>query len=221
VDQSAKNAEACVAVAAAVAVFRAQLARHPRRPPIYNVRRRIKENEDKIKLNRTLPYLVANVVELVELSAEEKAEAEAESAQADALSLGAGDVGEVPSAQSGKAVVIKTTQRQTVYLPVAGLVDTSELKPGDLIGTNKVRARAGELCRGAGPAAVRRGRLSLCRPFFVPGFPPVPSPAGLLPHPRKAAHRVRPARQGHGAGRKADGRLLGRGRLRQADPGAD
>jgi hypothetical protein len=28
-------------------------------------------------------------------------------------------------------------QRQTVYLPIAGLVDPSELKPGELIGTNK------------------------------------------------------------------------------------
>ena len=33
--------------------------------------------------------------------------------------------------------MIKTSTRQTVYLPIPGLVDSSELKPGDLIGTNK------------------------------------------------------------------------------------
>ena len=156
------------------------------------------------------------MVELVELSAEEKAEAEAESAQADALSLGAGDLGEVPSPQSGKAVVIKTTQRQTVYLPVAGLVDTSELKPGDLIGTNKVRAGRGRRHADCAPAAPR---AATALPLHA--RPPPPLAAGLLPDPREAAHRVRPAREGHGAGRKADGGLLGRWRLRQADPGAD
>ena len=35
----------------------------------------------------------------------------------------------------GKACVIKTSTRQTVYLPIPGLVDVDQLKPGDLIGT--------------------------------------------------------------------------------------
>lgn len=38
-------------------------------------------------------------------------------------------------ARKGKACVIKTSTRQTVYLPIPGLVDVAELKPGDLIGT--------------------------------------------------------------------------------------
>tara|TARA_B110000208_G_scaffold182678_1_gene234648 strand:- start:10 stop:549 length:540 start_codon:yes stop_codon:yes gene_type:complete len=38
---------------------------------------------------------------------------------------------------SGKAAVIKTTTRQTVFLPVVGLVRPEELKPGDLVGVNK------------------------------------------------------------------------------------
>jgi 26S proteasome regulatory subunit T5 len=33
--------------------------------------------------------------------------------------------------------VIKTTTRQTVFLPVTGLLDSSNLKPGELIGVNK------------------------------------------------------------------------------------
>jgi len=36
-----------------------------------------------------------------------------------------------------KALVIKTTGRHTVYLPVPGMVETDELKPGELIGVNK------------------------------------------------------------------------------------
>lgn len=35
------------------------------------------------------------------------------------------------------SVIVKTTTRQTVYLPVAGLVPSKGLKPGDLVGTNK------------------------------------------------------------------------------------
>ena len=32
---------------------------------------------------------------------------------------------------------VQQQQQQTIFLPVPGLVDTSELKPGDLVGTNK------------------------------------------------------------------------------------
>ena len=41
--------------------------------------------------------------------------------------------------RSGKSVVIRTSTRQTIFLPVPGLIKASELTPGDLIGTNKVR----------------------------------------------------------------------------------
>jgi hypothetical protein len=39
--------------------------------------------------------------------------------------------------KQGKCVVLKTSTRQTVFLPVAGLVDPASLKPGDLVGVNK------------------------------------------------------------------------------------
>ena len=39
--------------------------------------------------------------------------------------------------KAGKCVVLKTSTRQTVFLPVAGLVDPDTLKPGDLVGVNK------------------------------------------------------------------------------------
>ena len=35
------------------------------------------------------------------------------------------------------AVIVKTTNWQTVYLPIAGLVDAEQLKPNDVIGVNK------------------------------------------------------------------------------------
>ena len=37
----------------------------------------------------------------------------------------------------GKSAVIKTSTRQTIFLPIIGLVDHEKLKPGDLIGVNK------------------------------------------------------------------------------------
>jgi 26S proteasome regulatory subunit T5 len=39
--------------------------------------------------------------------------------------------------KKGKCIVLKTSTRQTVFLPVAGLVDPEALKPGDLVGVNK------------------------------------------------------------------------------------
>lgn len=37
----------------------------------------------------------------------------------------------------GKSAVIKTSTRQTIFLPLIGLVDHEKLSPGDLIGVNK------------------------------------------------------------------------------------
>jgi len=39
--------------------------------------------------------------------------------------------------REGQAAVIKTSTRQTVFLPVIGLVDPKTLRPGDLVGVNK------------------------------------------------------------------------------------
>jgi 26S proteasome regulatory subunit T5 len=82
----------------------------------------IKENKEKIKLNKQLPYLVANVVEIVDpyLDPEE------DGGQVD-LSL-------VPTC---KGAVVKTSTRQTVFLPIPGLIRASEMQPGELVGVNK------------------------------------------------------------------------------------
>ncbi|PRQ48438.1 putative proteasome endopeptidase complex [Rosa chinensis] len=41
------------------------------------------------------------------------------------------------SQRKGKCVVLKTSTRQTIFLPAVGLVDPDKLKPGGLVGVNK------------------------------------------------------------------------------------
>lgn len=88
---------------------------------VQTLKDKIKENNERIKVNKTLPYLVSNVVELLEL--EETQEEEGANVDLDAYKT--------------KCAVIKTSTRATYFLPVVGLVDPSELKPGDLVGVNK------------------------------------------------------------------------------------
>lgn len=93
-------------------------------------RERIRENIEKVKLNKQLPYLVGNVVEVLEPDAEDGLDAEE----------GGGEDGaaaDVNADRKTRSAVIRTSTRQTIYLPVPGLVDTNELKPSDLVGTNK------------------------------------------------------------------------------------
>lgn len=85
---------------------------------------KIKDNLDKIANNRQLPYLVGNVVELLDL--DPTAESSEEGANID-----------LDATRVGKSAVIKTSTRQTIFLPLIGLVDPDNLKPGDLIGVNK------------------------------------------------------------------------------------
>ncbi|KAL1301700.1 hypothetical protein AAFC00_005909 [Neodothiora populina] len=85
---------------------------------------KIKDNVDKIDNNRQLPYLVGNVVEILDLDVDEEAAEEGANIDLDATRV-------------GKSAVIKTSTRQTIFLPLIGLVDHEKLKPGDLIGVNK------------------------------------------------------------------------------------
>ena len=80
----------------------------------------IKDNAEKIARNKQLPYLVGNVIELLELENEEE-----EDAQMDI------------DATREHAAVVKTSTRQTIFLPMIGLVDKKELTPSDLVGLNK------------------------------------------------------------------------------------
>ena len=44
---------------------------------------------------------------------------------------------DLDSMRKGKCAVVKTSTRQTVFLPLIGLVPANELKPSDLVGVNK------------------------------------------------------------------------------------
>jgi len=91
-------------------------------------RDRITENLEKVKLNKQLPYLVGNVVEVLEPDAEDGLEAEDEEDGATA---------DADAQRNTRSAVIRTSTRQTIFLPIPGLVDVNELAPSDLIGTNK------------------------------------------------------------------------------------
>jgi 26S proteasome regulatory subunit T5 len=67
--------------------------------------------------------MVANVGEI--LDADDDNEDEKDSA------------GFTVSNKTKKALVVKTTGRHTIYLPVIGMVEPEELKPGELIAVNK------------------------------------------------------------------------------------
>ncbi|CAI9768957.1 unnamed protein product [Fraxinus pennsylvanica] len=89
-----------------------------------SLKEKIKENQEKIKLNKQLPYLVGNIVEILEMNPDDEAEEDGANIDLD-------------SQRKGKCVVLKTSTRQTIFLPVVGLVDPDKLKPGDLVGVNK------------------------------------------------------------------------------------
>jgi len=83
---------------------------------------RIQDNKDKIAMNKQLPYLVANITEILENDDVEEVE--------DGVAQG-------PDVGVKKTGIIKTTTRQTIYLPIIGLVDADTLEPNDLVGVNK------------------------------------------------------------------------------------
>jgi 26S proteasome regulatory subunit T5 len=72
-----------------------------------------------------LPYLVANVVELLDIDPDVD-ETEEE-----------GGATDLDAQRKGKCAVIKTTTRQTIFLPLIGLVAADKLKPTDLVGVQK------------------------------------------------------------------------------------
>ncbi len=86
---------------------------------------RTQENMERLKRNKQLPYLIGNVVEILDQDNEDKDDNEEGAAM------------DVDDKRKGKSVVIKTSTRQTIFLPMIGLVPAEELTPGDLVGTNK------------------------------------------------------------------------------------
>lgn len=85
----------------------------------------LKENLEKIRVNRQLPYLVGNVVEILDPDPEDVGRDEG------------GAYVDLDARRRGQGVVVKTSTRQTIFLPVPGLVDPTKLRPSDLVGLNK------------------------------------------------------------------------------------
>ncbi len=75
----------------------------------------IEDNKKKLENNKQLPYLVANVVEILDNTDPKYRE----------------------DHEHHTTAIIKTSTRQTIFLPVPGLVNTKELKPTDILGVNK------------------------------------------------------------------------------------
>lgn len=63
---------------------------------------KIKENTEKIKVNKTLPYLVSNVIELLDLDPQDLGEEDGANVDVD-------------SQRKGKAAVVKTSTRQVSW----------------------------------------------------------------------------------------------------------
>nr|CAG8552730.1 9588_t:CDS:2 [Entrophospora candida] len=83
-----------------------------------SMREKIKDNKEKIKVNKQLPWL------LLDMDPNDEPEEDGANIDLDAH-------------RKGKCAVIKTSTRQTIFLPLIGLVDPATIKPGDLIGVNK------------------------------------------------------------------------------------
>lgn len=85
------------------------------REELRNYERQIADNDRKLEMSRQLPYLVSTIVEVLDNT----------------------DPTTREEHESPKTVVIKTSTRNTIYLPVPGLVDPGQLSPTDIVGVNK------------------------------------------------------------------------------------
>ncbi|CCH58172.1 hypothetical protein TBLA_0A03740 [Henningerozyma blattae CBS 6284] len=110
-----------------IRIFRSELQRLSHENTVMVTK--IKENKEKIKNNRQLPYLVANVVEIMDMNELDDKDNNESTTQGGNVNL--------DNTVKGKAAVVKTSSRQTVFLPMVGLVDPNKLKPNDLVGVNK------------------------------------------------------------------------------------
>lgn len=92
---------------------------------IASLKTKVEENKKKMNMAKQLPYLIANVQEVLD---------KVEDGGTDNKD---GSAMEIDVGKNTKSVIIKTTTRRTVFLPVNGLVEVEKLKPGELIGVNK------------------------------------------------------------------------------------
>jgi 26S proteasome regulatory subunit T5 len=96
------------------------------RKEMRNFEFRIKDSKDKLKLNTQLPHLISTVAEIFDL---EDSDEEGDSGSGVKKSKNPG--------QQSKGAIVKTSTRQTIFLPVIGLIEAKELRPLELVGVNK------------------------------------------------------------------------------------
>jgi 26S proteasome regulatory subunit T5 len=87
-----------------------------------------RSNREKVRLNKTLPFLVAHVIETLPLPDDEIPDVKALHRD--------GSIPR-PDEPGPLSVVVKTTTRETVFLPQPGLVPAEELRPSDMVGLSK------------------------------------------------------------------------------------
>ena len=88
-----------------------------------NYEYKIKESKEKLRFNTQLPHLISTVAEIFDLE--------------DQLDGDEGSGVKKNPGEQGKGAIVKTSTRQTIFLPVIGIVDASELRPMELVGVNK------------------------------------------------------------------------------------
>ncbi|KRX07639.1 P-loop containing nucleoside triphosphate hydrolase [Pseudocohnilembus persalinus] len=86
-----------------------------------DVQAQMNEGEKRLNEIKVLPYLVSNVTEILNIEPEEDEN----------------DAVDEDAKMKSTAVVIKTSNRQTIFCPKTGFLDPSELKTGEIIGVNK------------------------------------------------------------------------------------
>ena len=86
---------------------------------------RIKENKQKLLIQTGLPHLVSTVSEIFDLENQEEDQE------------GSGLKQNKLHTKQTKGAIIKTSTRNTIFLPVIGFVEPEELKPLELVGVNK------------------------------------------------------------------------------------
>ena len=89
---------------------------------------RIEENQKRLKQSTQLPHMIATIGELIDVEEEPEEGQEGSGFAVKKTEL---------QKQMRKAVVIKTTARQTIYLPVLGMIEPEDVKPGDMVAVNK------------------------------------------------------------------------------------
>jgi 26S proteasome regulatory subunit T5 len=101
------------------------------------MKEKIRDNGEKVKQNKVLPYLVANIVEVNIFIVPKRVYNAFQILDVDPEVEEDGANQDLDSMRKGKCAVIKTSTRQTVFLPLIGLVPSEKLKPADLVGVNK------------------------------------------------------------------------------------